>query len=198
MAPQVSRVVWQARCMSDDLPTVVVVSGRPGSGKTTLARSIGDRLHLPVVSRDVIKTGMHATSDIDQPPGTRRFSQASYQATYDVVRLLLGKGVSLIVEAAFHAEFADAPLRALAAHSHVVHLRTHAATDVSVDRYIRRHLSGVRHVAHGDDEFVERATSHTMDWSIYELDLSVRSLDIDTNHGLAPDFDQICDFICER
>lgn len=193
-----SRGVWQARRMSDHLPTVVVVSGRPGSGKTTLARSIGDRLHLPVVGRDVIKTGMHATSDIDQPSDTRRFSEASYQATYDVVQLLLSRGVSLIVEAAFHAEFADAPLRALAANSHVVHLRTNAATDVSVDRYIRRHLSGERHAAHGDDEFIERATSDTMDWSIYELDLSVRSLDIDTNHGLVPDLDQICDFIRKR
>ena len=145
--------------MSDHVPTVIVVSGRPGSGKTTLARSIGDWLHLPVVGRDVIKTGMHATSDIDQPSDTRRFSEASYQATYDLVRLLLSRGVSLIVESAFHAEFAEAPLRALTADSHVVHLRTHAATDVSVDRYVRRHLSGERHVAHDDDEFIERATS---------------------------------------
>ncbi len=86
-------------------------------------------------------------------------------------------------------------IRAFAAHSDVVHLRTHTATRESVDRYVGRHLSGERHDAHGDAEFIERATSNTIDWSIYELDLTARSPDIDTNDGLTPNLDQICEFI---
>ena len=50
--------------MVDDvaLPTLIVVSGPPGSGKTTLAHEIARAAGCPAVSRDEIKEGMaHAT-----------------------------------------------------------------------------------------------------------------------------------------
>ena len=38
-------------------PRCIIVTGRAGSGKTTLARKLGERLWLPVLSRDEIKEG---------------------------------------------------------------------------------------------------------------------------------------------
>ena len=38
-------------------PQCILVSGRPGSGKTTLAGELSRRLYLPKVSRDEIKEG---------------------------------------------------------------------------------------------------------------------------------------------
>ena len=44
------------------LPTLVVVSGPAGTGKTTLARTLAAAIGCPVVSRDEIKEGMvHAS-----------------------------------------------------------------------------------------------------------------------------------------
>jgi adenylate kinase family enzyme len=44
-------------------PTLVIVSGPPGSGKTTLAHEIATALGAPAICRDEIKEGMvHATA----------------------------------------------------------------------------------------------------------------------------------------
>ena len=53
-------------------PTLVLVTGPAGSGKTTLAYAIGAALGCPVVSRDAIKEGMAAAEpDFVPAPATR-------------------------------------------------------------------------------------------------------------------------------
>ncbi|GAG29410.1 unnamed protein product, partial [marine sediment metagenome] len=45
-------------------PKLVIVTGRPGSGKTTLAKELGKILYLPIVIRDEIKEGYVNTSNL--------------------------------------------------------------------------------------------------------------------------------------
>src|SRR2546426_6363156 len=45
---------WASRNMSRK-PKCVIITGQPGSGKTTLAKKLGERLWMPVISRDEIK-----------------------------------------------------------------------------------------------------------------------------------------------
>lgn len=45
-------------------PTLIVVAGRPGSGKTTLAHALARAVRCPVISRDEIKEGfVNATGE---------------------------------------------------------------------------------------------------------------------------------------
>ena len=39
-------------------PKCIIITGQPGSGKTTLAKKLGERLWMPVISRDEIKEGL--------------------------------------------------------------------------------------------------------------------------------------------
>jgi len=55
------------------IPTLVVVSGPPGTGKTTLAHKIAKAVGCPAVCRDEIKEGMmHAAPGFVTGPGFRR------------------------------------------------------------------------------------------------------------------------------
>jgi predicted kinase len=42
---------------------LAVITGAPGSGKTTLGWELSRLLHVPLVSRDAIKTGLHVTGE---------------------------------------------------------------------------------------------------------------------------------------
>lgn len=64
---RVSTIEGAVVCEAEGRPLLVVISGAPGSGKTIMARVLSERLHLPVVNRDLIKTGLHVTARSEYP-----------------------------------------------------------------------------------------------------------------------------------
>jgi predicted kinase len=87
-------------------PSLIVVTGRPGSGKTTLAHALARAIRCPAVCRDEIKEGfMNTTGQASQAsqaaqPGDE-IGRRVYEAFFDTIRLLLGHHVTLVAEAAF-------------------------------------------------------------------------------------------------
>src|ERR1041385_8981628 len=82
-------------------PKCIIITGRPGSGKTTLARKLGERLWLPVISRDEIKEGYVNTFAVkhDQLPSDT--NGLVTEIFFDLVNQYLASNISVLVEAAF-------------------------------------------------------------------------------------------------
>src|ERR1700751_1626334 len=84
-------------------PTLVVVRGPPGSGKTTLAHEIARAVGCPAICRDEIKEGMvHASPGFVAGPGDE-LTMRTVPVFFDVLALLLRAGVTTVGEAAFQA-----------------------------------------------------------------------------------------------
>ncbi len=82
-------------------PKCIIVSGRPGSGKTTLSKRLAERLWMPVISRDEIMEGHVNTYGVkhDQlPPDTNGVVSDFFFETAN--QYLAGK-ISVVIEAAF-------------------------------------------------------------------------------------------------
>jgi adenylate kinase len=79
----------------------VVVTGRPGSGKTTLAWKLGELLHVPVLSRDRIKEGYVRTFGVSQENLPADTNRKVTDLFFLAAQVFLEGDVSIVVEAAF-------------------------------------------------------------------------------------------------
>lgn len=128
------------------MSTVILVTGPPASGKTTLARTVARRLALPVLAKDTIKESLY-----DALPDDRRSSKHLGHASYQVLLALAGElihsNVSFVLENAFRTADEEA-LRRLLAGTDVLHVHCHADWDTLGTRLHQRMVAGERHASH--------------------------------------------------
>ena len=131
------------------LPTLVIVSGPVGTGKTTLAHELGRLIPCPAICRDEIKEGMvHSVPGFKPAPGDP-LTLRTFGVFFDVLELLLKAGVSVVAEAAFRDKVWRPrlePLQSLA-EFRIIHCRADPA--VVRERIADRALRAAHATRHG-------------------------------------------------
>ncbi len=130
--------------------TVVLITGYPGSGKTTLARYLGRELGLPLVCKDDMKEVLFDTLGWTPQAWARKLGVASFALLYQRAEALLMAGVDHIAEANFEPAFADARWQELAAHyaMRMIQVRCECEPLVMLERNRARVRQGMRHPGH--------------------------------------------------
>jgi predicted kinase len=119
---------------------VVVVTGLPGAGKTTLARSLAVSLGLPLIARDTIKEAMGEVLGPVDGARSRELGGASYEVLFAVAAEVPG---TVIIESNF-GERSVPTILALAA-APPVQVFCDCPVDVAVERYNHRPRHQVHH-----------------------------------------------------
>jgi predicted kinase len=181
-------------------PTLVVVSGPAGAGKTTLAHALARALGCPAICRDEIKQGMvHAAGGFG--PGTGAFVAApgdeltmrTLPAFFGVLELLLRAGVTTVAEAAFQDRVWRPRLEAFRGLARVRVVHCLVNVDVAWARFVRRREEDPLRQAHADDfEVVEHVSRHTR---FERVSLDVPTLEVDTTDGYRPALGNIVAFV---
>jgi predicted kinase len=79
---------------------LILITGLPGTGKSTLARMIASRYGLPLICKDTIKEPLFDVIGASHRAGSRRLSDASFAVMFALARECLG-GTDLILEGNF-------------------------------------------------------------------------------------------------
>ena len=176
-------------------PRLVIVSGVPGSGKTTLAEELGKRIAIPVLHKDVIKEGISRTEGAAGTHGGS-IAERSFASLFECTRVLLDTRCSLVVEAAFHRSRFETDAADLLARSEVRLICCTVATGVAAGRYEERaRVGGPARFAHPDELVIQQMRAGQFDWSSYDLaPTGLPSLTVDTTNAYVPGLDEIALF----
>lgn len=134
---------------------VVVMSGLPASGKTTLGSQLADQLGLPFIDKDDLLVGLFEAYDVSDPDERSRLSRRSDEELEQLVRSADGAVVATFWRRDGFASSSGTPTDWLndLADRLVVEVLCECRPEVAADRFARRQ----RHPGHFDGR-VEAAT----------------------------------------
>jgi predicted kinase len=167
---------------------LVIVSGPPAAGKTTLAATIGRHFGLPVISKDAIKEALMDHLGGGPPVGT-----AAFAVQFAVARELLSAGIGLVLEGAFFRDQTE--LAEIADLGQTVTISLECALEVLERRYVGR-LSD-RHPSHRGLEALPDLRQRIESGAYGVPNLARPLLRVDTTFDLQPSEGEILAWISE-
>jgi predicted kinase len=176
---------------------LVLVSGAPGTGKTTLAKSLAEQLRFPLLARDHLKETLMNGLGAPDRAASQSIGRASFALLYAILDVLVDRVPGVIAEANFARGLSEADLSPFVTRARAVLL--HCETSPSkVTRRIqaRPELDG-RHAGHHDLEALPSVLDRIAQGAFEPLDLAVPILTIDTTEGYAPPLPDIVQFVQE-
>jgi len=164
-------------------PAVVIITGPPASGKTTLARELGRRLHLPLLSKDLFKETLFDQLGYSDREWSRRLGIASMALLFRSAGALLEAGQSAMLESNFYAAVDAGPLLELADvyGCRYIQVVCSASAATLEQRYRQRSLTGERHPGHTQSESLDETVSRLLTGRWDALDLPGPVIAVDTD-----------------
>ncbi len=153
---------------------VLIITGHPATGKTTLSHKLAAELNLPLIGKDIIKELLadwlpKPAEEISDTDWSRRLSIATWRLLYQQTEELIRAGVPHIVEANFDPQYSDSLWQDLMSKYafRPVQIRCEADPQTIIKRYHQRIADGSRHMVHvntiPDSHYSESIKTH-MGW----------------------------------
>ncbi|PKL37025.1 hypothetical protein CVV38_04020 [Candidatus Peregrinibacteria bacterium HGW-Peregrinibacteria-1] len=161
---------------------LLIITGLPCSGKTTLSRKIAKELCIPLISRDHIKESLFDSLGVGDREWSKKLGLASYKVLYQLLDSFLKVGQSVIVESNFNPEFDKDKFLNLQEKYKFSTLQIMCNTDGKIlfERFKKRSESDERHPGHVDDQNYDEFKNVLSKGKLPALDIEGKVLDIDT------------------
>ena len=178
-------------------PTLVVVSGPPGAGKTTLAHRLARAIPCPAVCRDELKEGMvHASGAGFEPGPGDPLTERTLSLFAELLRLLVSAEVTVVAEAAFQDRLWRHVLEPLDGRAEVRLVHCTVDAHAGWERAVQRADSEPgRRAAHGTSALLKGVDRWRAEVAAFErVSVAAPALEVDTTDGYRPAFDDVLAF----
>ena len=138
--------------MSSTKPFLIIVSGPPSTGKTTLAQAISQKFNLPLITKDGIKEILFDTIGWKDRQWSQKLGSASFSLLHYFLDSFMPIGQSIVIEGNFKPEFESQEILSRLNQFEYSSLQIMCQCDGQVlfERFKQRSESGQRHPGHCD------------------------------------------------
>lgn len=160
---------------------LIIITGHPGSGKTTLAKRMADEWKLVYISKDALKERIFDGLGSSDKAWSLKVSGVAHRIMDDTVRQELGAGHSIIVESNFKPEIDSERFSAIVKEfgAECVQILCKASGDVLFERWNKRIETGERHEGHAEAISLDEIR-HDLSLPYTPLQLPGRLVEVDT------------------
>ncbi|MBO4887092.1 MAG: GNAT family N-acetyltransferase [Firmicutes bacterium] len=181
-----------------NLPFLIIVTGEPGTGKTTFAKALSEKACLPLINRDQIKEGLVHTWEQNGGKQPENANLPTNELFFRLISEMLDRGCSLVAEAAFQHPLWEKNLTPLMEKAQIrICLCAPKNRELAHERFLQRGLSDERRIRfHGDKGVQMVKEGQTPVFTDYEAPhLSVPTFRVDTTDEYRPPIDELIPLI---
>lgn len=164
---------------------LVIVSGAPGTGKTTIARELARSLGFVLLAKDDLKEALADRLGAGDRERSRELGRMAYDAMRERARADLAAGRGVVLEANFYRSLSEPWLRELAAPSDVRVIECVCDAELRRLRFTERGERGERHAVHLDAEIL--ANEWSDDATQFSIDIGCPRLVVNTTSWQTPE-----------
>ena len=175
-------------------PQCIIVTGRAGSGKTTLAKKLGERLWMPVISRDEIKEGYVNTFGVKHDELPADTNGLVSDLFFVIINQYLAGNISVVIEAAFQHRVWEPRIPKIVELAMPVIVLCCVDDAVAARRHLQRGLENPnREFYHGDRRVTHyRETGEILSPETYAApQFNVPTIEVSTDGEYVPGIDEI-------
>ncbi len=166
-----------------ETPALVIVTGHPASGKTTLARRLAFDLNLPCLVRDDIKEKLFDTLGWSDRAWSKKLGGATYELIYLFAEIQLRAGNSFLLEFNFDSKIVTPRFLEIKQKYdfYPIQIVLEADDEILLTRFNQRAESGERHPGNVDTTIYAEYRARLAQGSYQPLDIGGSIIRVNTN-----------------
>ena len=174
-------------------PTIIIVTGRPAAGKSTLAKWLSQQLKLPLVSKDSIREELFDRLGWKDRKWAQELGKASVDMMFYFARAELEVEHSIIMGNSFYPPVSNPRFQALKEQYNAQSIQIVCDSDRETlfQRFKSRADSGSRHPGHGDQAVLEELYANLADNSSAVFEIGGLIIEVDTTDFAKVDYQEI-------